>query len=416
MNYFYFAVLSLCLLAVVTTEAFRQKTPQGQRAVARKCKHSSKLYNSSPLFLSETVHSKTEDALKNICVLVVADESDDGAADEFLGEARTIADSLGIPLLTTAHGEGVGEESCAEFSHALRLVPYEYNGNGNDNELSTFALAIEPIGSDAPGERKGRRKQQQQRKPKKPKLSSSSAFFVDLCPPSNSKAGRRASGASGTADLLVKAVGPRKGLVDPTNGIREGAVVWDLTAGLGQDSLVLARNGAKKVRMVERHPVVAALLEDAMRRLELLAMASTSQEGGDTEDPSKALFETLDLSIGEGRDVLRKEDCSGCDVVYLDPMFPPRQKQSAVKKGMSILHGLLETHVVASSNSDEDEERRCQEEQDLLSCALDVARLRVVVKRPVKAPPLGDGSTKPSYGLTGSVNRWDVYVQPPPRP
>jgi 16S rRNA (guanine1516-N2)-methyltransferase len=360
------------------------------------------------LCLSETAHSKTEDDLKNICVLVATDESEDG----FSGEARTIADSLRIPLFIAAHGEGVGEESCDEFSYALRLVPYEYNGN--DNELlSTFALAIEPFGSsDAPGERKGRRKQQKRKKTKKP---SSPAFFVDLCPPSNSKAGRRASGASGTADLLVKAVGPRKGLVDPTNGIRQGAVVWDLTAGLGQDSLVLARNGAKKVRMVERHPVVAALLKDAMRRLELGAMASTSQEG----DPSNDLFETLALSIGEGREVLRKEDSSGCDVIYLDPMFPPRQKQSAVKKGMTILHGLLETHVIASSDSsskEEVEERRFREEQDLLGCALDVAKLRVVVKRPAKAPPLGDGSTKPSYALTGTTNRWDVYVQPPPEP
>ena len=115
--------------------------------------------------------------------------------------------------------------------------------------------------------------QKPQTKSRKPtKKARSAAFFVDFCPPSNSRAGRRASGASGKADLLVKAVGPHKGsTIDPATGNRNGAVVWDLTAGLGQDALVLARNGAKRVHMVERHPVVAALLLDAMRRLELLA-------------------------------------------------------------------------------------------------------------------------------------------------
>ena len=96
-------------------------------------------------------------------------------------------------------------------------------------------------------------------------------------------------------------------------------------------------------------------------------------------------------------------------------MFPPRQKQSAVKKGMQILHGLLETEsksieIDRHSSLQEDKE---QEEQHLLLSALDNAKLRVVVKRPIKAALLGgDEIAKPSYSITGSMNRWDVYVKP----
>ena len=62
---------------------------------------------------------------------------------------------------------------------------------------------------------------------------------------------------------------------------------------------------------------------------------------------------------------------------------------------------------------DDNKVEKEKEEQDLLASAIDAARLRVVVKRPIKAPQLGDGSAKPSYAIAGSVNRWDVYVQPP---
>lgn len=81
-------------------------------------------------------------------------------------------------------------------------------------------------------------------------------------------------------------------------------------------------------------------------------------------------------------------------------MFPPRTKSSAVKKNMAVLHSLL--------GSQEAEDEVAQQETDLLEAALSIAQRRVVVKRPVNAPTLGD--RKPSYDLRGSVNRWDVYI------
>ena len=185
-----------------------------------------------------------------------------------------------------------------------------------------------------------------------------------------------------------------------------------MTAGLGQDSLILAMNGAQHVHMVERNPIVAALLQDAMRRLELIAQTQK-------DDVATMLFDKLSLVSGDAKDWLvsisQQQQEHHCDAIYLDPMFPPRQKSSAVKKGMTILHGLLDTQTV-NDNDDDDEYMKDQEERDILLLAIDTAKLRVVVKRPIKAPPLGattnnEAVPKPSYSISGSINRWDVYVK-----
>lgn len=390
----YLLFLSLCL--IILTDSFMQRASCGPVLLG---KHFEIQTNPYGLFLSESMPTSSE-AINTIVVLF--DENEENAI--FAEYATETANTLGVPILSAADFTArLGSENGCEFTHVLRLVPYLY---GNDQ--SNFALAIEPVDTNSQEDKKGRRRPK--RKPKKIKPSeSSSAFFVDLCPPKGSRAGKRAAGASGTSDLLVKAVRPRKGLASGCN--ESGAIVWDLTAGLGQDSLILAMNGAGHVQMVERNPIVAALLRDAIRRLELIANCDPSPERLNQQEVATALLEKLTLTIGEGKDVLQKESAQGCDVVYLDPMFPPRQKQSAVKKGMSILHGILETHIQSVDMMDE--QTKQEEEQQLLLSAIDVARLRVVVKRPIKASPLGDGSKKPSYEITGSTNRWDVYVSPP---
>ena len=365
-----------------------------------------------PLLSLSLKASSSPDNTINSCV-VLYDDDDEYNNNEFLADAEKVSKAIGIPLFFVSNMTTQREE---EFTHVLRLIPYDYCG-----EQSTFALAIEPI--NIPSDDGSRRRKQQRRSTKPKKSSLSSAFFVDLCPPENSRAGRRATGASGTSDLLIQAVAPRKGSISINdNGHRDGAVIYDLTAGLGQDSLFLAMNGAKHVHMVERNPIVGALLQDAMRRLQLISSSSfnvlsecdkSHQQHQTQKELATSLLKKLSLTIGDGKDIIQKQQQQQqqqqCDVIYLDPMFPTRQKQSAVKKGMTILHGLLETQnkVIAIDQKKE------QEDQDLLSSALDAARLRVVVKRPIKAPLLGgDEIAKPSYAITGSVNRWDVYVKP----
>jgi hypothetical protein len=94
-----------------------------------------------------------------------------------------------------------------------------------------------------------------------------------------------------------------------------------------------------------------------------------------------------------------------------------RKKSSSVKKNMQILHGIL-------SSQDVDLSSRLSQEEALLTAAYAASRLRVVVKRPSNAPPLGHHEQQMtptgldkgfahqcSYSLNGPVNRWDVYVK-----
>jgi 16S rRNA (guanine1516-N2)-methyltransferase len=278
----------------------------------------------------------------------------------------------------------------SEYTHALSILPYEF-GNVQD-----YSVAIQSCESQEKASSSSRkRKASSMMKP----------FFVDFCPPLSSRLGKRTSGDSGP-DLLTKAVAPRKGTDN-----NSGATVYDLTAGLGQDSLLIANAGAKMVHMVERDPIVAALLEDALRRLRILS--DCDDNDADTRRVATDLSNRLSLEIDDGRRVLKNLVTMGKelpDIVYLDPMFPVRKKSASVKKNMQVLHSLLESQrgVV--------EEDQWAEELELLQAAYQAAKLRVVVKRPTNAEPLGgslSSGLKPSYQTKGSVNRWDVYVKNP---
>jgi 16S rRNA (guanine1516-N2)-methyltransferase len=74
-------------------------------------------------------------------------------------------------------------------------------------------------------------------------------------------------------------------------------------------------------------------------------------------------------------------------------MFPERRKSALVKKELQLLQLLAQP--------DSAPER-------LLAAALEVARQRVVVKRPLKAPCLT--ALSPSHSLSGKTVRFDVYL------
>ncbi|TOM58423.1 16S rRNA (guanine(1516)-N(2))-methyltransferase, partial [Vibrio parahaemolyticus] len=88
--------------------------------------------------------------------------------------------------------------------------------------------------------------------------------------------------------------------------------VIDATAGLGRDAFVLASLGCR-VRMLERHPVVAALLDDGLQR------------GYQDAEIGKWLKERMSLIHASSITAL-KEVTHAPDVIYLDPMYPHRQK------------------------------------------------------------------------------------------
>lgn len=211
------------------------------------------------------------------------------------------------------------------------------------------------------------------RKTDEPKLG---AIYVDLA--GGAMAHRRKFGG-GKGQAIAKAVGLNKG-VTPS--------VLDATAGLGRDAFVLASLGCK-VQMLERHPVVAALLDDGLMR------AKQDPEIGDW------VSERLSLSHISSHNALETlaVDCEFVmpDVIYLDPMYPHpegKKKSALVKKEMRVFQSLVGADLDADA---------------LLGPALAMASKRVVVKRPDYADWL-DGQ-KPSMAIETKKNRFDVYVK-----
>ena len=202
------------------------------------------------------------------------------------------------------------------------------------------------------------------RKRDEPKLG---AIFVDFV---GGAADHRRRFGGGRGEAVAKAVGV-KGQYLPD--------VVDATAGLGRDAFVLAALGCR-VRMFERHPAAAALLDDGLQR----AYASPELGGW--------LRERLSLLPGsslEGLSGLQPRP----DVVYLDPMFPHRPKSALVKKEMRVFQSLV----------------GCDEDADqLLAPARLLAGRRVVVKRPDYAPPLGGVAAQAH--LATKNHRFDLYT------
>lgn len=170
-------------------------------------------------------------------------------------------------------------------------------------------------------------------------------------------------------ELLVRAA-RLKGIEEPT--------LVDATAGLGQDSLLLAAAGFS-VTLIECNPVIAAMLVDAIER------ARRDPELADAAGRMRVI---------EGNSLKVLRDLSmPPDVVYLDPMFPGRSKSAAVKKKFQLLHRL---------------EMPCEDEMALLEAARAAHPRKIVVKRPVKGPHLA--GVKPDYTLRGKAVRYDCIV------
>ncbi|OYD24321.1 class I SAM-dependent methyltransferase [Oceanimonas baumannii] len=173
----------------------------------------------------------------------------------------------------------------------------------------------------------------------------------------------------GRGQTIAKAVGLKHG---------HNPSVVDGTAGLGRDAFVLASLGCT-VTLCERHPVVHALLQDGLRRA-----AADTEIGPWVRERLQLL--PFGHTLG---DIARQPD-----VVYLDPMFPHKKKTALVKKEMRVFHSLV--------GADEDADA-------LLAPALELARARVVVKRPDYAGFLDE--VPPSAQITSKNNRFDLYVK-----
>ena len=218
------------------------------------------------------------------------------------------------------------------------------------DEQSTMALVMTPAHLEL-------------RKRDEPKLG---GIWVDFV--GGAMAHRRRFGG-GRGEAVAKAVGI-KGDYLPD--------VVDATAGLGRDAFVLAAIGCR-VRMLERHPVVAALLDDGLQR------------GYQDAEIGSWLRERLTLLHVSSLTAL-EAITPAPDVVYLDPMYPHRQKSALVKKEMRVFQSL----VGADNDAD-----------GLLLPARLLAKKRIVVKRPDYAPPLAGVATQSA--VTTKSHRFDIY-------
>ena len=170
-------------------------------------------------------------------------------------------------------------------------------------------------------------------------------------------------------ELILKAVRIRE---------KQELQVLDATAGLGEDSLILAAFGYH-VTMFESDPVIGALLEDAYLR-------AHKTEG------LKEASSRMSLCLQDSIPAMEKAG-GAYDVILLDPMFPEKKKNSDVKKKFQLLHEL---------------ERPCENEAELFKAAVAARPKKIVVKRRVKDPALGN--FRPDYTLSGKAIRYDCYI------
>ena len=157
--------------------------------------------------------------------------------------------------------------------------------------------------------------------------------------------------------------------------------VLELTSGFGSDTSLLAGMGYQ-LECRERHPVVYALLQDALGRAAQHPLYSQS------------IANKIRLQLGEARDV-GSSYLRAFDAVYVDPMYPPKKSKAAPPRRAQLLQ------MIAGEDL---------EQQELLFWVRKHAK-RMVVKRPKHAPPALEEA--PHHQVESKMVRWDVWLNQP---
>lgn len=187
-------------------------------------------------------------------------------------------------------------------------------------------------------------------------------FYIDFA---NAELQQRCKNLNSNDELIAKACGVKRHVL-PT--------ILDATAGLGRDAYILASLGCQ-ITLLERHPIVFALLQDAMHRTSIFT-------------------EIQRMHLIKQDAIAYCQQAPQFDVVYLDPMFPEKKKTALNKKEMQIFQAMIVD----------------QDSDALFKAAWPCARQRLVVKRPLHAQPITN-SVKVDIIFKGKKNRFDVYLQ-----
>ena len=170
-------------------------------------------------------------------------------------------------------------------------------------------------------------------------------------------------------------------------GMPEKPLALDATAGLGEDSFILAAAG---------YPVICALLRDALDRAlrspdEMIGRSIPGGKGPlrktcgyETEEAVSEIREIasrMELREGDSIEIMADLEQTP-DLIYLDPMFPAKQKSGISTKKLQIFQKL---------------EMPCLEEDALLDAAFAASPGRIIVKRPIRGMPLA--GRRPGYSI-----------------
>ncbi|HWB21128.1 MAG TPA: class I SAM-dependent methyltransferase [Phycisphaerales bacterium] len=218
-----------------------------------------------------------------------------------------------------------------------------------------------------------------------PSIPHTNPLFVDLAAPFHADAASRSINQP-----LARAVGKQNrpaphsmpGLVqgstrpsEPASQVQQPYII-DCTAGFAVDSALLLSLGFS-ILAIERNPILVALLNDGVRRALLDPLASP------------AIASRFRILHADARNILPTLSPPAA-VAYIDPMFPPKRKSSALPP------------------------RRAQVLRQLVGDDLDSAPLiavarslvpRVLVKQPHEAPPL---FPPPTATITTKLLRYDI--------
>lgn len=177
---------------------------------------------------------------------------------------------------------------------------------------------------------------------------------------------------------IVKAIGFKSGKGEPLSMI-------DATAGWGDDAWLMASLGCQ-VMLIERLPLVACLLADALKQHQLTSPLTVAR---------------MKLQQGQAIDLLPSlTQNQSVDVIHLDPMFSSMEGSTALplitqRKPMRLLSRLVGDHADTDAG-------------ELLAVALACPVKRVIVKRPLHGAPLAN--QPPHHAITSKASRYDVYL------
>lgn len=164
-----------------------------------------------------------------------------------------------------------------------------------------------------------------------------------------------------------------QGLIKAIGKFCAKKIIYDLTAGLGKDSMIIALQGYK-INMFEKHKLLYQMLRYAID-----ALAQTKYY---------ELAHRMKLHNLDSKEFCKNLTYDKNNIFYLDPMFPERNKNAKVKKDLQLLQKICP----------------CEENiEDFIN--LLKGKGKIIVKRPKLAPEI---KIKPHHVIKGS--KIDFYV------